>query len=212
MKKITALIVLFVACGQQNIQHTEAAVQAMERARVAEAPIYAYQEYSIAENLFNQMNRALETNNIDLANQVAISVVEAANKATDTARRNKAAILIERLKQALAVAQKTGVDKEYPTEYAQASQHLLDAENAYQKNDYQQAISSAQQGLDILAGLYNGSLYTVIKGDTLWYISDKFYRNPLLWRNIWEANKTIIKDPHWIYPKQQLTIPNALEQ
>ncbi|MGL4677058.1 MAG: LysM peptidoglycan-binding domain-containing protein [Brevinema sp.] len=210
MKKIALLVLLLASCGKQNIQLTDEAVQAMERARAAEAPTYAKKEYTIADKLFNQMNVALEVDNIDLANQIAPSVVEAANKATEVARKNKAAALIKRLQMALATAQKNGVAKEYPMDYAQASQLLVDAENAYQQEDYQKAISSAQQGLDILAGLQlSGTDYTVVKGDTLWFISNKFYSDPLLWRNIWESNKTIIKDPHWIYPKQQLLIPNT---
>lgn len=44
--------------------------------------------------------------------------------------------------------------------------------------------------------------YTVIKGDSLWKISDKKYVNPFMWPLIYWANKDAIKDPDLIFPGQ----------
>ncbi len=53
--------------------------------------------------------------------------------------------------------------------------------------------------------------YVVKKGDTLWDISKKFKGDPFDWPSIWNRNK-FIKDPHWIYPGQKLSLKQMLEQ
>jgi hypothetical protein len=49
--------------------------------------------------------------------------------------------------------------------------------------------------------------YRVVKGDCLWNISLKFYNKGSLWPRIYDANRKIIRDPHWIFPNQVFVIP-----
>ena len=51
--------------------------------------------------------------------------------------------------------------------------------------------------------------WTVQKGDNLWNISKhgNIYSDPFMWPLIWKANRSQIKDPDLIYPKQTFSIP-----
>ena len=50
-------------------------------------------------------------------------------------------------------------------------------------------------------------VHTVVPKDTLWWISDKWYKDPVLWPSIYEINKAEIKDPDMIFPGQDFDIP-----
>ena len=49
--------------------------------------------------------------------------------------------------------------------------------------------------------------YTVVSGDSLSKIAKRFYGNANRWHEIYEANKSKIKDPDLIKPGQVLVIP-----
>lgn len=49
--------------------------------------------------------------------------------------------------------------------------------------------------------------HTVVKGNTLWGIAQKYYGSGPAWPRIFDANRSKIKDPHWIYPGQVFVIP-----
>lgn len=50
--------------------------------------------------------------------------------------------------------------------------------------------------------------HTVVKGDTLWDLAERYYREPFQWPLIADANPPPdVHDPHWIYPGQILVIP-----
>ena len=51
--------------------------------------------------------------------------------------------------------------------------------------------------------------YTVVPGDCLWNISLYFYGTGTRWREIYEANREIIRNPRIIYSGQVLEIPAA---
>ncbi|PLX71785.1 MAG: hypothetical protein C0614_14275 [Desulfuromonas sp.] len=48
-------------------------------------------------------------------------------------------------------------------------------------------------------------VYTIVKGDTLWDISERFIDDPFYWPKIW-ADNPYIENPHLIFPGQKLRI------
>ena len=55
----------------------------------------------------------------------------------------------------------------------------------------------------------SGRTYTVVAGDSLSKIAKRVYGNPQKWRVIYEANRSLIKNPDLIHPGQIFTLPDA---
>ena len=50
--------------------------------------------------------------------------------------------------------------------------------------------------------------YTIASGDSLSKIAKHFYGDASKWRQIFEANRDVIKDPDLIHPGQTIKIPS----
>ncbi len=49
------------------------------------------------------------------------------------------------------------------------------------------------------------TVYTIVRGDTLWDLAARFYGDSYLWPQLWEQNRYIL-DAHWIYPGDPLLV------
>ncbi len=49
--------------------------------------------------------------------------------------------------------------------------------------------------------------YVVVSGDTLSKIAQKYYGDPALYTQIFQANRDVLSDPNKISPGQKLRIP-----
>lgn len=68
-------------------------------------------------------------------------------------------------------------------------------------------------GIVSLAGPVLGSdgrSHKVIRGDTLWDVTNQYLANPFFWPKVWQYNPHI-ENPHLIYPGDQVRIPSREE-
>src|SRR6266581_4960464 len=56
------------------------------------------------------------------------------------------------------------------------------------------------------------TVYVIQKGDTLWGLSDRFFKDAYYWPNLWARNPQHITNPHFIFPGQKLKVyPDRIE-
>ena len=60
-------------------------------------------------------------------------------------------------------------------------------------------------------GFLVGKKHIVVKGDTLWDLSGKYYNDPFQWGRIYNANSDTVANPDRIDPDEELIIPDINE-
>jgi nucleoid-associated protein YgaU len=157
---------------------------------------------------------------------------EYAQKATENAELSKAYIqmmlartdaenYIGMAKNQLAYAEKIDAEHTFPMAYTSAKENLDNALTSFESEDFQKAIEYAKACLADLDGIREVTplpeFYIVRPWaetkDCYWNISGRpyVYNNPLLWENLYQANKDKMpkpEDPNLIHPGMKMKIPS----
>ncbi|HAH62176.1 MAG TPA: hypothetical protein DCL73_08795 [Treponema sp.] len=136
------------------------------------------------------------------------------------ARRNADTEMLK-AKNKIAWAESISADKNFPMAYSAAKDKYASAETAYGSEDYAAAADYAKQSVSALDGVSKITPlpeYYIVRPwsetkDCFWNISGRpyIYNNPLLWENLYQANKSNIPrpdDPNLILPGMKMKIPS----
>ena len=128
---------------------------------------------------------------------------------------------IKLAKNKIAWAEKIDAPNIYPMAYTAAKENLANAETSFEAEEWGRANEYAKLSLAALEGVTEGTPlpaeYIVRPWaetkDCYWNISGRpyVYNNPLLWENLYQANKSKMpkpEDPNLILPGMKMTIPS----
>ena len=207
MKKIAFILVLAMAASAFAASYKNNTYQklANEYTKKAEAALDAG-EYALSEEYAAKAAENAELSKAYIDKMLAQSNAEKA---------------IAEAKKKLDWAKSVNADKTFPTAYSAAEEAFSNANTSYDKGDYLSALQYAKAVNDALDGVREVTplpQFYVVRPwaetkDCYWNISGRkyVYNNPLLWENLYNANKSKMprpNDPNLILPGMKMEIPS----
>ena len=179
----------------------------------------------LADEYTVKAEKALDAGEYDLSIEYAQKAEE--NAALSAAyiemmmARSDADNAIKLAKNQLAYADSIDAERNFPMAYTAAKENLANAEAAYDDEDFPKATEYAKASVASLDGIRQVTplpeFYIVRPWaetkDCYWNISGRpyVYNNPLLWENLYQANKQDMPEPNnpnLIHPGMKMKIPS----
>ncbi|MBR4374963.1 MAG: hypothetical protein IKP49_11445 [Treponema sp.] len=179
----------------------------------------------LADEYTRKAQAALDAGEYELSVEYSIKAEENAalsqayvKKMLEKAEADK---VMKKASNRIAEAKKMKADLNFPMAFSAAQNAFATAQDYYGKEDYPTAAQYAKQVLDALAGIKEVTplpQFYVVRPwaetkDCYWNISGRsyVYNNPLLWENLYQANKSKMpnpNDPNLILPGMKMEIPS----
>ncbi len=190
------------------------------------AASYTNNEYQKKARLYTfQAQQAYDEGDYDKAVELTLLAEENAEKSKAYIEmmiaKNDADKKIAVAQNRKAWAQRVRGDVNFPMAFNSGVKSLENSLASYEKEDYQQASAYATEATDTFGTIREITplpQYYVVKPwvetkDCYWNISGRpyVYNNPVLWENLYQANKKSMKNPNnpdLIYPGMKMEIPS----
>ena len=179
----------------------------------------------LADEYTRKAQNALDAGEYVLAEEYAAKAEENARLSEEFVKKMLAKAdcdtVMKQASKKLDYAKSINAERNFPMAYSSAQKAFASAQESYNGEDYISATAFARQVLDALADIREitplPEFYVVRPWaetkDCYWNISGRpyVYDNPLLWENLYQANKTNMpkpNDPNLILPGMKMKIPS----
>ncbi|MBO6219150.1 MAG: hypothetical protein J6N81_06210 [Treponema sp.] len=179
----------------------------------------------LADEYTKKAQNALDAGEYVLAEEYAAKAEENARLSEEFVKKMLAKsdcdTIMKQAAKKLEYAKSVNAERNFPMAYSSAQKSYASAQESYGNEDYATATAYAKQVLEALADIKEITPlpeYYVVRPwaetkDCYWNISGRpyVYDNPLLWENLYQANKSNMprpNDPNLILPGMKMKIPS----